>query len=86
LGLREFAKSCGYNIQQIEEAFRLLYPVRQDFHYNWNGARKEGKAYGGVKVEFQAIIEANQGTKPNHLAFQTESNLIVQNIMQALAA
>ena len=86
LGLREFAKSCDYNIQQIEEAFRLLYPVRQDFHYNWNGARKEGKAYGGVKVEFQAIIEANQGTKPNHHTFQTESNLIVQNIMQALAA
>jgi len=87
LGLREFAKSCNYNIHQIEQAFRLLYPVRQDFHYNWNGARKEGKAYGGAKAEFQAIIEANQGTKPNHhQPFQTESNFIVQNIMQALAA
>ena len=84
LGLREFAKSCNYCIHQIEEGFRLLYPDRRDFHYHWNGARKEGKAYGGIKAEFQAIIEAT-GTKANQ-PFQAESNLIVQNIMQALAA
>lgn len=87
LGLRHFAKEADYQMDAIRKGIQLLYGFehRHRFHYHWNGESKKGKAYGGLKAEFQAICES-EGQSRYILQEAGTSNKIVQNILESLAA